>query len=339
MGLQRLKYDQPFPLEAGGSLPGVEIAYHTYGTLNERRDNVIWVCHALTANSDVAEWWPGMVGPGRLLDTDRYFIVCANILGSCYGSTGPLSVNPATGRPWYRSFPLMTFRDVVEGHELVRRHLGIRRIRMIIGGSIGGQQALEYSIMYPDLIEKLAFLASSVRYAPWGIAFNQSMRLAIEADATFYDDTPEGGSKGLRAARSFALLSYRNDAIYNKTQKDEDDNKLSGFRAISYQNYQGDKLVKRFDAYTYYHLLRLSDTHNVGRGRGGKEAALKRVKAKVLAVGISSDLLFPTYEQKYLAEHVADGTYREIDSLYGHDGFLVETEKLTEVIRPFLEER
>ncbi len=338
MGLQRLKHEKPFPLEAGGTLPGVEIAYHTYGTLNAERDNVIWVCHALTANSDVEEWWPGMVGPGKLLDTEKYFIVCANILGSCYGSTGPMSVNPETGRPWYRSFPLMTFRDVVEGHELVRRHLGIRKIRMVIGGSIGGQQALEYCIMYPDLIERLAFLASSVQYAPWGIAFNQSMRLAIEADATFFEDRPGGGDKGLRAARSLALLSYRNDTIYNKTQQDEDDDKLTGFRAISYQNYQGDKLVRRFDAYTYYHLLNLSDTHNVGRGRGGKEAALRRVKARVLAIGISSDLLFPTYEQKYLAEHVAHGTYREIDSLYGHDGFLIETEKLTGIIRPFLEE-
>ncbi len=337
MTLERLKYDEPFPLEAGGVLPGVEIAYHTWGRLNEARDNVIWVCHALTANSDVAGWWPGMVGPGLLFDTDKYFIVCANILGSCYGSTGPMSVNPDTGKPWYRTFPLMTFRDVVEGLELVRRHLGIEKIRMIIGGSIGAQQALEYSIMYPEIIERLAFLASSVQYAPWGIAFSQSMRLAIEADATFEQDIPGGGSKGLRAARSIALLSYRNDTIYNKTQQDDDD-RLTDFRAVSYQNYQGDKLVRRFDAYTYYHLLRLSDTHNVGRGRGGKEKALSLIKARVLSVGISSDLLFPTYEQKYLAENVAQGIYREIDSLYGHDGFLVETEKLTEVVRPFLEE-
>jgi homoserine O-acetyltransferase len=285
----------------------------------------------------VAEWWPGMVGPGLLFDTDRYFVVCANILGSCYGSTGPMSVNPDTGRPWYRTFPLMTFRDVVEGLELVRRHLGIEKIRMIIGGSIGAQQALEYSIMYPGLIQRLAFLASSVQYAPWGIAFSQSMRLAIEADATFEQDIPGGGSKGLRAARSIALLSYRNDTIYNKTQQDDDD-RLTDFRAVSYQNYQGDKLVRRFDAYTYYHLLRLSDTHNVGRGRGGKKKALSLIKARVLSVGISSDLLFPTYEQKFLAENVEGGTYREIDSLYGHDGFLVETEKLTEVVRPFLEE-
>jgi len=338
MAAEKIKITEPFPLEAGGVLPGVEIAWHSFGILNRAGDNVIWVCHALTANSDVSEWWPGMVGPGLLLDTDKYFIICANILGSCYGSTGPMSVNPQTGKPWYRSFPLITFRDVVRGHELVRKHLGIKKIQMIIGGSIGGQQALEYAIMYPDLFERLAFLASSVRYAPWGIAFSQSMRLAIEADPTFEQDIRGGGSKGLRAARSVALLSYRNDAIYNKTQKEDDENKLTDFRASSYQNYQGDKLVKRFDAYTYYLLTLLSDTHNVGRGRGGVEKALQKVKARVLSLGISSDLLFPVYEQKYLAEHVKNGKYVEIDSLYGHDGFLVETEKITEIIKPFLDE-
>ncbi len=336
MALEKKKFNGPFVLETGEVLPEVEIAWHTFGTLNDRRDNVIWVCHALTANSDVSEWWPGMVGPGLLMDTEKYFVVCANILGSCYGSTGPLSINPETDKPYYRSFPLITFRDVVRGHELVRKHLGIKKIQMIIGGSIGGSQAIEYSIMFPDLIERLAFLASSTAYAPWAIAFDESQRLAIEADATFWEDVPDGGSKGLRAARSIALLSYRNDTIYNKTQQDDED-KLTDFRAISYQDYQGDKLVRRFNAYSYYLLTLLSDTHNVGRGRGGKEKALQQIKAKVLSLGISSDLLFPVYEQKYLADHVKNGIYREIDSLYGHDGFLVETEKLTETIRPFLE--
>ena len=336
MALEKKKFNGPFVLETGEVLPEVEIAWHTFGTLNDRRDNVIWVCHALTANSDVSEWWPGMVGPGLLMDTDKYFVVCANIIGSCYGSTGPLSINPETDKPYYRSFPLITFRDVVRGHELVRKYLGIKKIQMIIGGSIGGSQAIEYSIMFPDLIERLAFLASSTAYAPWAIAFDESQRLAIEADATFWEDVPDGGSKGLRAARSIALLSYRNDTIYNKTQQDDED-RLTDFRAISYQDYQGDKLVRRFNAYSYYLLTLLSDTHNVGRGRGGKEKALQQIKAKVLSLGISSDLLFPVYEQKYLADHVKNGIYREIDSLYGHDGFLVETEKLTETIRPFLE--
>ena len=168
------------------------------------------------------------------------------------------------------------------------------------------------------------------------MAFNQSQRLAIEADQTYFLDIPDGGKKGLRAARSVALLSYRNDRIYNKTQREPSDDQVDGFRASSYQNYQGDKLVKRFNAYSYHLLTRLTDTHNIGRGRGGQEQALGKIEARVLSVGIVSDLLYPVYEQKYVSENVRNGVYREIDSIYGHDGFLTEAEKLTEVIQEFL---
>lgn len=331
-----IHFEKPFPLEGGGHLPGIQIAYQTWGQLNRSRDNVVWVCHALTANSDVPGWWPGMFGRGKVLDPEQDFIVCANILGSCYGTTGPASVNPVTGRPYFRSFPLITFRDVVHAHELLRRHLGISRIRMIIGGSIGGYQALEYAIMFPKLIENVVFLASAARTAPWAIAFNQSQRLAIEADPSYFEDITDGGSAGLRAARSIALLSYRNDIIYNQTQHEADDNRLDDFRASSYQNYQGDKLVRRFDAYSYHLLTRLTDTHNVGRGRGGIRKALSKIESRVLSIGIKSDKLYPVYEQKFVAEHVPDGTYREIDSIYGHDGFLTEPEKLIQVIGEYL---
>ena len=211
-------------------------------------------------------------------------------------------------------------------------------IHTIIGGSIGGAQALEYSILFPGLIKHLVVVASSVSYAPWAIAFDQSQRLAIEADATFFEDRPGGGWKGMKAARAVALLSYRNDYIYNKTQKELSDEVLQNFRAASYQNYQGEKLAKRFNAYSYHTLLKLSDTHNTGRGRGGKEKALRKISARVLSIGISSDLLFPVYEMKQLAEHVEKGTYREIDSLYGHDGFLIETEKITQLVKQFYKE-
>ena len=176
---------KPFALETGGSLPSLNVAYHTYGTLNENADNVIWVCHALTANSEVADWWPGMVGKCKMLDTGKYSIVCPNVIGSCYGSTGPLSTNPDTGIPWYSSFPEVTIRDLVNVHELLRRHLGIQKIHTAIGGSIGGFQALEYSIMYPEMIDHLIFIAASVQITPWATAFNKSQRLAIEADSTF----------------------------------------------------------------------------------------------------------------------------------------------------------
>jgi homoserine O-acetyltransferase len=332
-----LTYKHPFTTETGAILPELEISYHTYGKLNNDGDNVIWVCHALTANSDVEAWWPGMMGEGLLFDPGKYFIVCANVLGSCYGTTGPASVNPESGKPWGRDFPLITVRDLVNVHEILRNHLGIRKIHTILGASIGGYQALEYAIMFPDLIQRLILMASGSKQTPWALAFSESMRLAMEADQTFMANDPEGGKKGLKAARSIALISYRTVAAYNETQKETDDEKLSSFKAASYQAYQGDKLVKRFNPYSYWTLTCLSDTHNIGRGRGGVINALKTIRAEVLCVGIRSDILFPTDEQKLIAANTANAQYIEIDSFYGHDGFLIETGKVTDVVRKFWE--
>jgi homoserine O-acetyltransferase/O-succinyltransferase len=330
--------DEAFTTEGGYTFSSIEVAYHTWGTLDETGGNVIWVCHALTANSDVEAWWPGMVGPGLAFDTSKYFVVCANILASCYGTTGPLSADPSTGRPWLNSFPVITIRDIVRLHEKLRQHLGIRSIELIIGSSIGGYQALEYSVFYPETVRHLVFIASSARQSPWAIAFNESQRLAIEADPTFFGDDPEGGRKGLRAARSIALLSYRTSYAYNKTQAEEDEEKTTSFKASSYQDYQGDKLVNRFNAWSYYRLTQLSDSHNVGRSRGGVKKALKSVKAMTLCIGIKSDILYPVDEQIFVAQNVADGRYAEIDSFFGHDGFLIETGQVSELIKKFREE-
>lgn len=332
-----LKYNQPFTTETGATLPSLEIAYNTWGALNEKGDNVIWICHALTANSDVEAWWPGMVGEGLLFDPGKYFIVCANILGSCYGTTGPASVNSLTGKQWLRDFPLITVRDLVNVHEILRKDMGIKKIHTVLGASIGGYQALEYSIMFPGLIERLIVLASGTRQTPWALAFSESMRLAMEADDSFMQSIPGGGKKGLKAARSIALISYRTVEAYNTTQKEDDDTKLTGFRAATYQAYQGDKLVNRFDPYSYWCLTTLSDTHNIGRGRGGVISALKSIKADVLCVGIKSDILFPVNEQKIIAENAPHAEYTEIDSFYGHDGFLIETDVVTEIVRGFWE--
>jgi len=331
-----LKYNKPFTTEGGALFSELEIAYDTWGTLNSTGDNVIWVCHALTANSDVETWWPGMVGKKLAFDTDKYFIVCANILGSCYGTTGPLSVNPETGKPWFNDFPVITIRDIVNLHEILRVNLGIKKIRLIIGSSIGGNQALEYSIMYPDIIEKQIFIASSAKQSPWAIAFNESQRLSIEADPTFFSNDPDGGRKGLKAARSIALLSYRTSYAYNKTQAEESDDKTDSYKASSYQVYQGDKLVKRFNPWSYYRLTQLSDSHNIGRNRGGVKAALKLVKAETLCIGITSDILYPPDEQKLVANGVSRGSYTEIDSFFGHDGFLIETSQVSEITKNLL---
>jgi len=322
-------------LESGGVLDDVVIGYHTYGTLNSGRNNVIWICHAFTANSDAADWWKGIVGEGCLFDPAEYFIVCANILGSCYGSTGPLSLNPYMGKPYYLNFPLLTVRDLVSAHELLRTHLAIERIHTVIGGSIGAQQAMEWTITCPKIFENLIIIGAGAWSSPWAIAFNESQRLALLADSTFNNESLEAGQQGLIAARSIALLSYRNYKIYNETQSEDDINKTSGFKARSYQQYQGQKLLKRFHSHSYYSILNTMDSHNVGRGRESVAKALSVIEAKTLVIGISSDLLFPVDEQKYLADHIGGAVFSEINSLYGHDGFLVEVDKLSRKIKDF----
>jgi len=335
MSTQTFKYLQPFKLESGKELREIEIGYHTWGKLNKERDNVVWVCHALTANSDVFDWWKGLFGDNNYFNPDEYFIVCANILSSPYGTTSPLSDNPVTGQPYYLSFPQVTVRDMVKAHQLLAEYLGIKDIKIIIGSSLGGQQALEWSIIEPNRIKNLILAATNARHSPWGIAFNESQRLAITADRSFYANKPDGGAKGLKAARSIGLLSYRGYKAYGVTQQEEKDNKTDNFKASSYQGYQGEKLVNRFNAYSYWYLTKVMDSHNVGRGRHGVEKALSLIKAKTLVIGIKSDLLFPVEEQQYMFNHIPKAAYAELDSFYGHDGFLIETETLTNIITSF----
>ena len=323
------------PLESGAVLPRVRVAYHTYGTLNAERSNVVWVCHALTANSDVVAWWPGLVGVGFHYDPRDWFIVCANVLGSCYGSTGPLTPLADGAAPPYQDFPLLTIRDMVAAHERLRRHLGIARVHTLLGGSLGGQQALEWAIQQPAVFAHLVVLATNARHSPWGIAFNEAQRLAILADPTYHDATPAGGQAGLKAARAVALLSYRSYEAYDQTQAETTDDKLTDFRASAYQRYQGDKLAARFNAYTYVTLSRAMDTHHVGRGRGGVAAALAQIRARTLVLGLSSDVLFPPAEQQLLAQHIPGATYAAMDSRFGHDGFLIETEQITRHLERF----
>lgn len=329
-------YNHPFKLENNEILPDLQIAYHTYGTLNSKKDNVVWVCHALTANSDVFDWWPGLFGENDYFNPKDYFIVCANNLGSCYGSTGPLSTNTFTKQKWFSFFPHITIRDMVNAHELLRQHLNIEKINTVIGGSQGAQQVLEWNILKPQLFENTILIATNGKHSPWGIAFNESQRLAIKADRTYYSNFENGGAKGLAAARSIALLSYRNYEPYNDSQKEKDNSKVNEFNASGYQRYQGQKLVNRFNAYSYITLLNAMDSHNVGRNKASIESALSTVKANTLVIGISNDLLFPPQEQLYLSHHIKNSKIKIIDSFYGHDGFLLETKQLTEIISEFL---
>ena len=334
---QTFFYNQPFELECGAVLPSLSIAYDTFGEMNAERSNIIWVCHALTANSDVADWWPHTVEEGCFLDPKKYFTVCANFLGSHYGTTGPLSVNPATGEPWYGDFPLVTVRDMVRAHQLLAGHLGISRVKLLIGSSIGGFQCLEWCVMQPDFAEHAAFIATTPRTKPWASAFNESQRMAIECDPSFGERKAEAGLNGMATARSIALLSYRGGMAYDKTQEDSTPDEVSfERRVLSYQRYQGEKLRRRFNAYSYYRLSQAVDSHNLARGRGSLEEVLKQIKAKSLVVAITSDILFPPSDHKVLIENIPSVEYHLIDSDFGHDGFLVEHEQLNRIILDFL---
>ncbi len=332
------RHNAPFKLESGEVLPSLEIAYDTFGELNEAKDNVIWVCHALTANSDVADWWPHTVEQGKFLDPERYFIVCANFLGSHYGTTSPLTVNPATGKKWYYDFPRITVRDMVACHQLLAKELGIERVKLLIGSSIGGFQCMEWAIMEPEFMENLALIATTTYSEPWAAAFNESQRMAIRLDPSWGKERDDAGLDGMAVARSIALISYRGGAAYNATQQELSNPLEASFdrRAHSYQQYQGEKLRRRFNALSYYRLSEAVDSHNIARGRGTIAEALSRIKARTLVVAISSDILFPVEAHTPLREHIADVEYHLIESEFGHDGFLVEHEKLNSIIQKFI---
>lgn len=328
-------YSEKFELESGEYLPGFRLRFTTYGRLNEARDNVIWICHALTANANFMDWWNGLFGKDKLYDPEKYYIICANMPGSCYGSTGPLSINPESGQPFYHDFPQLTNRDMVRTFDLLRQYLDITRIHTVIGGSLGGQHALEWAIMQADKIQHLIQLCSNAQHSAWGIAFNESQRMAIENDPSWKENHPEAGLQGMRTARGIALLSYRHYRTYQKTQAETTSDKLDTYRASSYQQYQGDKLARRFNAYSYWILSKAMDSHNVGRDRGTVIHALEKIRAHALFLGVSTDLLFPVNEQEFLARHVAGAQLSVVDSDYGHDGFLIEVDALSNEIRHF----
>lgn len=325
--------DKPFPLESGESIENLEIAYHTFGTLNDRKDNVVWVCHALTANSDVADWWPHTVEKGCFLDPDKWFVVCANIIGSCYGSTGPLSINHATGEPYYSDFPKLTIRDMVSAHILLADNLGFDKIHTLVGSSVGGFQAIEWAVMQPDRIKRLILIATSPKASPWSIALDETQRMAIHADSSYGECRPDAGMAGLATARAIGLLSYRGPWGYNATQQDPATDIIpETHRACTYQQYQGEKLCRRYNAYSYMTILDAFDTHDVGRGRGGVPKALSAIKADTTVVGITTDIIFLPEEMRQLADMIPGAIYFEIASPFGHDGFLVEHAQLNALL-------
>ena len=353
-----------FALEAGGFLDEVTVAYETWGRLDAGGTNAVLVCHALTGDSHAAGrsgpghatpgWWDALIGPGRALDTDRLFVVCANVLGGCQGSTGPSSIRPTTGRPYGSTFPLVTIRDMVRTQASLADELGIGRWDCVLGGSMGGMQALEWAVMYPDRVGALVLASVSTEASALQIAWSHIGRAAIEMDHGFnggdyYDAAPgTGPHRGLAVARMAAQVTYRSDEVFterfHRTLLGSVELTLADmFDVEGYLEYHGAKLVRRFDANSYLRLNRAMDTHDVGRGRGGTAAALARISAPVLVAAVRSDGLYPPIQQARIRDGVRDvggaADWLEIDSPHGHDGFLIETATLGAGITAFLEER
>lgn len=355
--------DNPLPLACGQQLSEVTLCYESFGTLSPARDNAILVCHALTGDSHVAGkydpadrkpgWWDDAVGPGKPLDTDRYFILCTNVLGGCQGSTGPASIDPATGRPYGLRFPIITCRDMVHAQARLLDLLGIDQVVAVIGGSLGGMQTLEWAVTYPGRVRGIIPIGGSGRFHPQGIAFNEVQRQAIMQDPGFMDGdyygTP-GPVKGLATARMLGMITYRSDESmwqqFGREPREPAVGDLAKGLGIAYQvesylHYQGEALVQRFDANSYLYLSRAMDLQDIGRGFPDYAAAHAGIRAKVLSIGIRSDLLFPPYLQRETVELVraagGEAEYLEMDSPWGHDAFLVDFHLIAGPIRQFLQ--
>ncbi|NBC03938.1 MAG: homoserine O-acetyltransferase [Bacteroidetes bacterium] len=332
---------KPFITEAGFRFDEPDVAYKTWGSLNKKKNNVILICHALTGHAAADEWFPGIFGPGRVCDPSKNFILCINVPGSPYGSVGPWSENPETGKPYKNSFPEITVRDMVRFQQQLLDQLGITGIELVLGGSLGGMQALEFSIM-DDRIESAALIAMGKSHSPWAIGISHAQRQAIFADPKWNDgnyDKNDGPAKGLAAARMMAMITYRTPSDYEKKfsrglQGDSDQ-----FQVESYLNYQGKKLADRFDAHSYIILTEAMDSHDVSRDRGSFQEVLGQVQSSVKVIGIESDHLYSTHEQKELAKLLKNAEYKEIKSSYGHDAFLIEFEQINDIIKPFIKEK
>ncbi len=341
---------KPFALESGGSLQPVKLRYAIYGNLNEARDNAILVCHALSGSARVGDWWPQLFGASGVFDLSRDCIVCANIIGSCYGSTGPQTIQKtgsAAGKPFGANFPLVTVRDWVRSQALLLDNLGIERLRAVIGGSIGGMQAIQWAIDYPDRVER-SIAVGAVPLTAMGLALNHLQRLAITNDANWRNGEYEAGGEpnpGLALARAIAMISYKSEKLFaerfarNPNRNGEDPlRSFAGRYDIGgYLDYQGENFTRRFDANSYLIITKAMDNFHHAQGYDSERAALERIKARVFLVGISSDWLFPAEEVKSLGQRMRDAgveaEYAELQSSHGHDGFLAEPQALALIVR------
>ncbi|MBP6730009.1 MAG: homoserine O-acetyltransferase, partial [Microthrixaceae bacterium] len=366
--LARVSHERGFRCEGGVVLPEVVAAYETWGTLDDDRSNAVLVCHALTGDSHAAGrageghptegWWDQLIGPGRAIDTNRYFVVCTNVLGGCQGTTGPASIDPRTGRPYGSTFPVVTIRDMVRVQSLLAEHLRISSWHAVVGGSMGGMQVLEWATMFPDRVGAIVAIATAAAASAQQIAWSMVGRRSILLDPAFrggdyYDAEPGGGPHaGLQLARQIAQIHYRSEAVF----AERFGRRLLGnpadagrftldqrFDVEGYLDYHGDKLVRRFDANSYLRLNKAMDLHDLGRGRGGIATAVGRIAVPAMIMSIGSDILYPPGQQEQLRDLLSSGPARarcgfyEIDSPDGHDGFLIEVQQISPIVEAFLD--
>ncbi len=349
------------PLQRGGRLGPVTLAYETWGTLNAQGDNAILITHALTGSSHAYDpeypddpkmaWWNLLIGPGRVFDTSRYFVICSNVLGGCYGSTGPSSIDPRTGRPYGMRFPVISIRDMVHAQRKLIEHLEVRELAMVAGGSIGGQQALEWAVTYPELVRKVVVIAATAAQSAQAVAFSEVQRQAIMADPRWLcgDYVPgQGPATGLAIARMLAMITYqseeamesrfaRNSVQHNECPSPTCSPDLGGrFDVENYLYYQGGQLARRFDANSYLYISRAMDLYDVSEGYPSLNVALSRMRSKALFIGVRSDILFPAVHIRWLADKLraigGEGSYVELDSPHGHDAFLKEWRQMAEAL-------
>ncbi len=354
--------ESPLKLESGVELGPVRVAYETYGQLNEDASNAIYICHALTGDAHVAGkhspeskkagWWDGMVGPGKTFDTNRFFVICSNVLGGCQGTTGPCSTNPATGKPWGSTFPFITIGDMVEVHAQLVRSLGIQKLLAVVGGSLGGMMALDWAARFPDMAHAVVGLATSARLTAQGIAFNAVGRRAIYADPNYRNGDyyeGEGPKFGLALARMIAHITYLSETSIERKfgRKLQNSDQLGyvlqqeiEFQVESYLHYQGQRFIERFDANCYLYLTRAMDYFDISQKYGSIGAALGQTAARFFLCSYSSDWLFPPSQSREIVTALLGAgknvTYLELESVKGHDSFLLELEELESLLKPFL---
>lgn len=354
--------DRPFRTESGETLSPVEVAYETYGVLNEDRSNAILICHALSGDAHAAGWhfpedrkpgwWDMMIGPGKAFDTRKYFVVCSNILGGCMGTTGPSSIDPRTGKRYGTRFPIVTVRDMVEVQRELMDHLGIPRWFCVVGGSLGGMQVLEWAVSYPERVLSAIPIATTARLSPQAIAFNEVGRRAIMFDPNWnngdYYDSPKKPDKGLMIARMIGHITYLSDRSMQRRFGRQGVSLPKGgfplepqFEVESYLNYKGVTFTQRFDANSYLYITKAMDLFDLASEAGSLKEAFRACRSRFLVISFSGDWLFPPYQSKEIVQalraNLIDVTYYEINSDYGHDAFLVEKEELTHIISIFLD--